>query len=153
METSYLQETNLTFRLFPIQIWLMKDLLEPIIEPTSKKDKVSCGNHHERIMGIRDAIDVLSGKWKVQIIGTLLFDGKKRFMDLLRDVDGIAAKMLSKELQDLEAHQLVKRTVMETKPITVEYEITPYGRSLEDIIIGIANWGVDHRRKIMTPEQ
>jgi DNA-binding HxlR family transcriptional regulator len=72
-------------------------------------------------------------------------------MDLMREVDGIAAKMLSKELQDLEAHQLVKRTVLETKPITVEYEITPYGRSLEDVIIGIANWGVAHRRKIMAP--
>ena len=117
---------------------------------TGKAD--CCTNHHERILGIRDAIEVLSGKWKVQIIGTLLFGGKKRFMDLLREVDGIAAKMLSKELQDLEAHQLVKRTVMETKPITVEYEITEYGKSLQPVIMSIADWGFGHRRKIMKGE-
>ena len=106
-------------------------------------------DHHERVMAIRDAIEVLSGKWKVQIIGTLLFGGRMRFMDLLRIVDGIAAKMLSKELHDLEMHQLVKRTVRDTKPITVEYEITSYGRSLETVVKSIANWGIQHRRKIM----
>jgi DNA-binding HxlR family transcriptional regulator len=120
-----------------------------VIELHSTRKADCCSNHSERILGIRDAIEVLSGKWKVQIIGTLLFGGKKRFMDLLREVDGIAAKMLSKELQDLETHQLVKRTVMETKPITVEYEITEYGKSLEPVIISIADWGFGHRRKIM----
>jgi DNA-binding HxlR family transcriptional regulator len=120
-----------------------------VIEIASTRKADCCTNHHERIMGIRDAIEVISGKWKVQIIGTLLFGGKKRFMDLIREVDGIAAKMLSKELQDLETHQLVKRTVMETKPITVEYEITEYGKSLEPVIMSIADWGFGHRRKIM----
>ena len=68
-----------------------------------------------------------------------------RFMDLLRQVDGIAAKMLSKELQDLEAHQLITRTVLQTKPITVEYQITPYGMSLRPLIIEITDWGMNHR--------
>lgn len=115
----------------------------------SEKPYCNSADHRERVMGIRDAIDVLSGKWKIQIIGTLLFGGRMRFMDVMREVPGIAAKMLSKELHDLEAHQLVKRTVMNTKPITVEYEITPYGRSLEEVIIPIANWGLAHRKKIM----
>jgi DNA-binding HxlR family transcriptional regulator len=120
------------------------------IQPLKPATDVSCaGDHHERVLSIRDAIEVLSGKWKVQIIGTLLFGGKMRFMDLMRNVDGVAAKMLSKELHDLESHQLVKRTVRETKPITVEYEITEYGRSLETVIKSIANWGLAHRRKIM----
>jgi DNA-binding HxlR family transcriptional regulator len=98
---------------------------------------------------MRDAMDVLRGKWKIQIIGTLLFGGRMRFMDLMREVNGIAAKMLSKELQDLETHQLITRTVMETKPITVEYEITPYGRSLEKVIVEIVHWGYEHRKEMM----
>ena len=72
---------------------------------------------------------------------------------LLRIVDGIAAKMLSKELHDLELNQLVKRTVKETRPITVEYEITEYGRSLETVVKSIANWGLQHRRRIMSGEK
>jgi len=73
---------------------------------------------------------LLSGKWKIQIIGWLLLYGKVRFMDMLRGIEGIAAKMLSKELQELEQNEIVTRTVMPTKPITVEYELTELGRSL-----------------------
>jgi len=150
LETSYLQETNLIISLFTSKIGSMNHLSETLVAPSPSKEKGSCdGDLHERLMGMRDAMDILRGKWKVQIVGTLLFGGKMRFMDLLRDVDGIAAKMLSKELQDLETHQLVKRTVKETKPITVEYEITPYGRSLETVIIEISQWGLAHRRNIM----
>ncbi len=127
------------------------DVLQPVARPAmivSKKDE-QCENRHERELAMRDAMDVLRGKWKIQIIGTLIFKGKLRFMDMLREVEGIAAKMLSKELQDLEAHQLVKRTVMNTKPITVEYEITEYAKSLEKVICSIVEWGQNHRKNML----
>lgn len=92
-------------------------------------------------------MDILSGKWKVRIIGSLHF-GKKRFMELIADIDGIAAKMLSKELQELEINGLVSRTVMETKPVTVEYELTEYGQTLRPIIAEMASWGRQHRERI-----
>jgi DNA-binding HxlR family transcriptional regulator len=57
--------------------------------------------------------------------------------------------MLSKELQDLETNQLITRTVCDTKPITVEYEITPYGYTLQSIVTEIVGWGIEHRKKIM----
>jgi DNA-binding HxlR family transcriptional regulator len=120
--------------------------------PVSHKQKdISCSSvdHKQRVLGMNDAMEVLSGKWKIPLLGTLIFKGKMRFMDLLREVDGIAAKMLSKELQDLEMHQIITRTVLQTKPITVEYEITDYGKSLRPLIIEITDWGMNHRRKIM----
>lgn len=101
-----------------------------------------------RIAAIRDTMEILTGKWKFHILGTLMSGGKMRFMDLLREVDGIAAKMLSKELQDMEMNHLVTRTVLNTKPITVEYEITDYGRTLEPIIDEIAKWGIEYRRSV-----
>lgn len=100
----------------------------------------------EQLMAIKDTMILLSGKWKIQIVGWLLLYGKVRFMDLLRGIDGIAAKMLSKELQELEQNQLVARTVMATKPITVEYELTKHGESLSGVISAISHWGVAHRR-------
>ncbi|HSZ71438.1 MAG TPA: helix-turn-helix domain-containing protein [Cytophagaceae bacterium] len=101
-----------------------------------------------KLMAIRDTMELLSGKWKIEIIGTLMRKGTLRFMDLQREVEGIAAKMLSKELQDLELNELVKRTVCDTKPITVEYEITPYGRTLEKVIMEIGKWGAEHRKRV-----
>jgi DNA-binding HxlR family transcriptional regulator len=100
------------------------------------------------LLAIRDTMELLSGKWKVQIIGTLIMTEKLKFMDLKRTVDGIGAKMLSKELQELEINQLVKRTVCDTKPITVEYEITEYGKSLQKVIYEIGAWGVQHRKHL-----
>ena len=101
-----------------------------------------------KLMAIRDTMELLSGKWKIQIIGALLQKGTLRFMDLLREVEGIAAKMLSKELQELEINELVTRTVCDTKPITVEYEITAYGKTLEKVIAEIAQWGDQHRKRL-----
>lgn len=101
-----------------------------------------------RINAINDTMSILSGKWKFHILGTLLVNGKMRFMDLLREVEGIGAKMLSKELQDMELNLLLTRTVKNTKPITVEYEITEYGKTLEPIIEEIAKWGMSYRNAI-----
>jgi DNA-binding HxlR family transcriptional regulator len=115
-----------------------------------KKVTETHGECPKELLPIKDALDVLRGKWKIQIIGALMhYSGPLRFMDLLRLVDGIAAKMLSKELQDLEINLLVKRTVQNTKPITVEYELTPHGKTLEKIIREIGLWGKSHRKKIV----
>lgn len=101
-----------------------------------------------RMQAINDAMSLLSGKWKFPILGTLIEGHKLGFMDLLREIDGIGTKMLSKELQDLEMNNLISRTVMNTKPITVEYSITEYGKTLSPIIDALANWGIDYRRSI-----
>ena len=101
-----------------------------------------------RMQAIRDAMSVLSGKWKFHILGTLIEGDKLGFMDLLREVEGIGTKMLSKELQDLEINHLVSRTVMNTKPITVEYAITEQGKTLSTVIEELANWGIEYRKSI-----
>ena len=98
-----------------------------------------------RITGIKDTLELLSGKWKFYILGTLMQGDKLRFMELLREVEGIGTKMLSKELQDLEMNHLVSRTVLNTKPVTVEYQITEFGQSLAPIIDEIAKWGIAYR--------
>lgn len=101
-----------------------------------------------RIIAITDAMEILSGKWKFHILGTLIRGERLRFMDLLREVDGIGSKMLSKELQDMEMNRLISRTVLNTKPVTVEYEITDFGKTLAPIIEEIANWGIAYRKAI-----
>lgn len=100
------------------------------------------------IMAVHDAMDVLNGKWKISIIAALCFN-KKRYSDLLRDVRGISGKMLSRELKELEINKLVKRTVLETQPVTVSYELTEYGQKLKEVINHLAVWGIEHRKKII----
>ena len=101
-----------------------------------------------RIQAISDTMGILSGKWKFHILGTLIEGKALGFMDLMREIDGIGSKMLSKELQDLELNHLVSRTVMQTKPITVKYAITNHGATLSPIINELAKWGIAYRRSI-----
>jgi DNA-binding HxlR family transcriptional regulator len=72
-----------------------------------------------QLLPVRDALDFLSGKWKLPIIISLSF-GNKRFKQMATEIEGITDKMLSKELRDLEQNQLVKRTVYDTVPVRVE---------------------------------
>src|SRR5688572_8842224 len=85
------------------------------------------------IMPVRDALDILNGKWKLPIIISLMF-GNKRFSQMAKQIPGITDKMLSKELRELEMNELIKRTVYDSVPVMVEYSMTPYGRTLERLI-------------------
>ncbi len=87
-----------------------------------------------RTNAVKDSMTLLTGKWKIHITGTLLYGGKLCYTDLQNEITEIGSKMLSKELQDLELNQLVTRTVLNTKPITVEYNLTELGRTLEPTI-------------------
>ena len=96
------------------------------------------------VLAVNDAMNVISGKWKLPIISALIF-GKKRFKELDRELPKITPRMLSKELRDLEANGIVKRTVYDTIPATVEYELTTSGYLIEQVIDVMIKWGVEHR--------
>ncbi|MVN78717.1 transcriptional regulator [Hymenobacter sp. HMF4947] len=97
---------------------------------------------------VQDSMDVLNGKWKIAIISSICCYQKRRFSDMLNDVVGVSNKMLSKELKELEINQLVKRTVLNTQPITVQYELTEHGKTLKSIIDNLTEWGLAHHDKI-----
>ncbi len=101
-----------------------------------------------RLLPVKDALDILSGKWKLQIIISLTF-GKKRFKQIQREIPGLTPKMLSKELKELEINELASRHVYDTSPVTVEYEITPYGKTLKPLIEELYKWGAKHRKRII----
>lgn len=96
---------------------------------------------------IQDTLDVVGGKWKLILI-SILRDGKRRFRQLSREA-GISPRILSKELQELEMNGLVSRTVCNTKPVSVEYALTPYSETLSEVIGAMHKWGAQHRKMII----
>jgi len=99
-------------------------------------------------MAIRDTLDLVGGKWKLPILFTLMVNGTMRFKELQREVEGITARMLSKELKDLELNQMIDREVYDTSPITVEYTVTKHGSSLGPVVKALHEWGIKHRQRI-----
>ena len=102
----------------------------------------------KRMRAIDDTIDILSGKWKLSIIARLC-NHPMRYSALLKDVTGISGKVLSRELQDLEMNGLIIREVATSKPLAVTYRISAFGESLKDLTDSIADWGLQHRARII----
>jgi DNA-binding HxlR family transcriptional regulator len=110
--------------------------------PLSQQDR------KKEMMAVHDAMDVLNGKWKINIISSICYYNKRRFSDILNDVTGISNKMLSKELKELEVNKLVARTVLNTHPVTIQYELTEHGKTLKTIINNLTDWGIQHRKEV-----
>lgn len=99
------------------------------------------------IQPVRDVLDLINGKWKLPILIALSF-GNKRFKELENDIAGITPRMLTKELRDLEVNKLITRTVYDSSPVIVEYTLTAYGKSLDEVITAMREWGKKHRAKL-----
>src|SRR3979411_3180455 len=78
-------------------------------------------------MEVRQMADLLERRWQLSIICAAL-TGALRFSEFAEAVAGISPRMLSERLRDLEAAGLVQRTVIPSRPPTVEYRLTPRGR-------------------------
>lgn len=92
---------------------------------------------------IRNTVELIGGKWTFSIIYILL-NGKKRFKELERSIEGINTRMLVKELKMLEANKIIIRKAYATVPPTVEYSLTEKGMELEPLLNQIKSWGKKH---------
>ena len=102
-----------------------------------------------KLLAVQDALDIFSGKWKIPILSSLIYLEEARFKEIQRMIGNITPKMLSKELKDLEINLLVNREVLDTRPVTVIYKLTDYGKSSKSVIMALYDWGQKHRDKII----
>ncbi len=98
---------------------------------------------------LRDVLDRVGDKWSVLVV-IQLRDGKMRFSDLLRSVEGISQRMLTHTLRQLERDGLVERTVYPSVPVRVEYELNALGRTLIEPLTALAHWAESHRGVILS---
>ncbi len=101
----------------------------------------------EKIKAIQDTMFVIGGKWKIPIILSV-YNGNKRFNDISNSIPKITNRVLSKELKHLEENLLITRKVIEDYPVRIEYSITDYGLSLEEIAKPLESWGKKHKKKL-----
>ncbi|WP_020596381.1 winged helix-turn-helix transcriptional regulator [Spirosoma panaciterrae] len=104
-------------------------------------------NQRQEVQALQDTIYVIGGKWRLPIINSIC-NGNKRFREIERSIPGITTRMLSRELKEMEANQLIQRTVIPSTPVVVEYTSTDYCHSFGDIILEMIKWGKQHRERI-----
>ena len=89
---------------------------------------------------VEAALEAIGGKWK----GVILFhlqSGTKRFNELRRLIPDVTQRMLTKQLRELEADQIIFRNVYPEVPPRVEYSMTEFGGSLSPILTTLQQWG------------
>jgi DNA-binding HxlR family transcriptional regulator len=91
----------------------------------------------------RLALDRLANRWLMLIVYALM-DGPRRHGELKRAIDGISQKMLTQTLRSMERDGLVERRVVTTIPPHVEYALTPLGASVEEPLVAICRWAMEH---------
>ena len=96
--------------------------------------------------GFHYTLSLISGKYKMTILYTLMEFGVVRFNEMKRYIRGISFKTLSATLKELEADGLVHREEYPQIPPKVEYSLTERGRSLIPILDQMCTWGEEHRR-------
>ena len=97
---------------------------------------------------IMHTIAMVSDKWKVLILYQLR-DGKKRFNELRRSLQGVTQRVLTHQLRALESDGLVKRTIFPEVPPRVEYELTELGCTLIPILDQFEQWARTHADQLM----
>ena len=95
---------------------------------------------------VEATLELIGGKYKALILWHLS-QGILRFSELRQVIKGATPKMLTQQLRELEAHDLVHREVYPVIPPKVEYSLTETGRSLMPVLVAMRDWGADYLRQ------
>ncbi len=109
-----------------------------------KKEHKACMS---ALLPVRDTLDVIGGKWKILILISI-WEGNKHFREIERSIPKLSTKVLSKELKDMQANQLITRTVLNGFPVRTEYKPTAHSKTLKKVILELQDWGIKHRKQI-----
>ncbi|PZU76341.1 MAG: transcriptional regulator [Brevundimonas sp.] len=100
-----------------------------------------------RCRGVSNVLQRVGDKWSVLVVATLS-RGPHRFSELRREIEAISQRMLTLTLRSLERDGLISRTVTPTIPPRVDYALTPLGHSLQQPVLALAGWAIDHLEEI-----
>lgn len=90
------------------------------------------------------AMNLIGGKWKMQILFWLWKQETMRYGELRRAIEGVSHKMLSSQLDELEQDCLIIRTEYPQVPPKVEYSLSEIGKTLMPVLHEICLWGHEH---------
>lgn len=104
---------------------------------------MAAGNPYVANCPTRLILDRVGDKWAVLVLGLLAQD-RLRFNQLRREIEGVSQKVLSQTLKSLQRDGLIDRRAFATVPVTVEYSITPLGKTLATTVDALRIWAEAH---------
>ncbi len=100
--------------------------------------------HPNMTCPIKHTLDIIGGKWKLFIVLQLFGSEQLRFSQLSKNIPGITNTVLSGCLRDMEKDGIILRHQFNEIPPHVEYSLTEKGRTLSNVLLAIADWGMEN---------
>lgn len=95
----------------------------------------------------RELLDQVLDKWSLSVLNELC-ERPCRFNELRRAIPAVTQKSLTATLRRLERNGIVGREVVSTRPVAVEYRITPVGKTLRTPVDALLDWANTHMTQI-----
>ncbi|MBT0725566.1 helix-turn-helix transcriptional regulator [Rosenbergiella sp. S61] len=108
---------------------------------THVPDDKPCAPTETELNEFRQALSMLMGKWKIEILWILL-SGPLRFGEVRKALSGITQHMLTAQLRALEADRLITRTSYAEIPPRVEYALTENALALKPVFVALTEWAL-----------
>lgn len=99
----------------------------------------------------RPILDQIADKWSMMVLAVL--EQPTRFNEIKRQLEGVTQRVLTQTLRRLERNGLIRRRVLETSPVGVEYDLTPLGESFREPFTRLYDWTVEHSDEVLSAQQ
>ena len=115
-------------------------------------------NEHLKEFGMKNcpidnSLKIIGKKFTMHILRNILLLKQKKFNEFLRSIEGINTKTLSLRLREMESEGLIKRKIIDQRPLRVEYSLTEKGKSLEPILVQMAKFSLKWEPKKIFPKE
>jgi DNA-binding HxlR family transcriptional regulator len=98
----------------------------------------------------RPILDQIADKWSMMVMAVL--QRPTRFNELKRRLEGVTQRVLTQTLRRLERNGMIRRRILPTSPVGVEYSLTPLGESLREPFGRLYDWTVAHATEIQAAQ-
>ena len=103
-------------------------------------DAFAMGKRYDQYCPVCHALGLVGERWALLVVRELL-KGPKRYTDLLEGMPGIGTNILAARLRELEKGGIVRKRKLPPPAASTVYELTEYGRELEEPLYALARWG------------
>ena len=98
----------------------------------------------------RPILDQIADKWSMMAMAVL--ERPTRFNEIKRQLDGVTQRVLTQTLRRLERNGMIRRRVLETSPVGVEYSLTPLGESFRGPFTHLLEWTIEHSGEVVSAQ-
>ena len=143
-----IKELSIVWKEMDEQIPLMRKAVVKGLKKDFETFEHNDAHIQKELLFLNDALTFLQKKWTMDLIYIIRIKGKPYFNDIRRALPNINSRTLTDRLKEFEENHVVTRTVSNTQPIRVSYELTDLGNGVYELLLPLLLFFASEKYKI-----